>query len=173
MEDFVHYAIEGLVDGLREQLQKVRDMQMTIMWQSYVHERFHGQHTPARTRMRDVVLFLPRVSGLLPMTSSCSAKTSMMLIEARRPKRFPAISMRLRVWGWWRSGAAGGCDPASRSWPPSCRPGASSEPFSSGKVRAGRLENQLRGATRLGDRLRLSRPRMRRVPDLKSRYMLD
>ena len=59
MEDFVHYAIEGLVDGLREQLQKVRDMQMIIMWQSYVHERFHGRHTPARTRMRDVVLLLP------------------------------------------------------------------------------------------------------------------
>ena len=59
MEDFVHYAIEGLVDGLREQLQKVRDMQMTIMWQSYVHERFHGRHAPARTRMRDVVLLLP------------------------------------------------------------------------------------------------------------------
>ena len=31
MEDFVHYATEGLVDGLREQLQKVRNMQMTIM----------------------------------------------------------------------------------------------------------------------------------------------
>ena len=59
MEDFVHYATEGLVDGLREQLQKVRNMQMTIMWQSYVHERFHGRHTPARTRMRDVVLLLP------------------------------------------------------------------------------------------------------------------
>ena len=59
MEDFVHYATEGLVDGLREQLQKVRNMQMTIMWQSYVHERFHGQHTPARMRMRDVVLLLP------------------------------------------------------------------------------------------------------------------
>ena len=176
MEDFVHYATEGLVDGLREQLQKVRNMQMTIMWQSYVHERFHGSTGSTRPPGRGCATSsssCPRVSGLLPMTSSCSAKTSMMLIEARRPKRFPAISMRLRVWDWWRSGAAGGCDPASRSWPPSCRPGASSEPFSSGNVRAGRLENQLRGATRLGDRLRLSRPRMRRVPDLKSRYMLD
>ncbi|WP_303123634.1 Fic family protein [Actinomyces sp.] len=58
-EDFVHYAVQGLVDGLREQIVQVQEMQLSIMWQSYVHERFHGQHTQARTRMRDLVLALP------------------------------------------------------------------------------------------------------------------
>ena len=68
MEDFVHYAIEGLVDGLREQLQKVRDMQMTIMWQSYVHERFHGRHTPAAfTCLANIALLQACISsGMLP-----------------------------------------------------------------------------------------------------------
>ncbi len=59
VEEFVHYAVQGLVDGLREQIRTVQSSQLTIMWQSYVHERFHGQHTVARTRMRDLVLALP------------------------------------------------------------------------------------------------------------------
>ncbi len=58
-EDFVHYKAPGLVDGLREQIAQVQEMQLSIMWQSYVHERFHDQHTQARTRMRDRVLALP------------------------------------------------------------------------------------------------------------------
>lgn len=59
VEDFVHYAVEGLVDGLRDHIEKVQAMQMSIMWGSYVHERFRGMHTAAKARMRDVVLALP------------------------------------------------------------------------------------------------------------------
>lgn len=59
VEDFVHYAAQGLVDGLRDHIDKVQGMQLAIMWQSYIHEVFHGHQTAARTRMRDVVLALP------------------------------------------------------------------------------------------------------------------
>ncbi len=34
-------------------------MQMSIMWESYVHDRFRGMHTAAKARMRDVALALP------------------------------------------------------------------------------------------------------------------
>lgn len=66
VEDFVHYAVEGLVDGLRGHIEMVRGMQLAIMWQSYVHEQFHGVRTSARTRMRDVVLALPPGEWTLP-----------------------------------------------------------------------------------------------------------
>lgn len=59
VEDFVHYAAEGLVDGLRRQVQEVQGWQLHIMWESYVHEQFKGKHTPAQVRMRDVALALP------------------------------------------------------------------------------------------------------------------
>lgn len=59
VEDFVHYAAQGLVDGLRDHINKVQNMQMTIMWHSYIHEVFRGHHTAAKIRRRDVVLALP------------------------------------------------------------------------------------------------------------------
>lgn len=50
VEDFVHYPVEGFVDGLRDHVEQVQDMQLPIMWRSYIHERFPGKLTAARAR---------------------------------------------------------------------------------------------------------------------------
>ena len=59
ISDFVRYALEGFVDGLRNQLDVVRDQQIQVTWKNYVHERFRGKDTPARRRQKHVVLDMP------------------------------------------------------------------------------------------------------------------
>ncbi len=69
---FVTYAIQGFADGLREQIDQVRSVQLQVAWINYVHEvlnRFPS--SPARDRQRALVLAMPsdRVvpKGELPM----------------------------------------------------------------------------------------------------------
>ena len=57
---FVRYAIEGFVDGLREQLSMIWEQQMEVMWRDYVHDRIRdGFRNPSSTpaiRTRELVL---------------------------------------------------------------------------------------------------------------------
>jgi Fic family protein len=55
---FIEYAARGFVDGLREQLQKIRDQQWDVAWRSYVHEKFRDQSGANAKRQRDLVLEL-------------------------------------------------------------------------------------------------------------------
>ena len=56
---FVEYALQGFVDGLKEQLTHIQRQQWNVTWQDYVHDRFHDLDTPARTRQKHLVLDLP------------------------------------------------------------------------------------------------------------------
>ncbi len=59
---FVEYAVRGFVDGLREQLHKIRDQQWDVAWRSYVHEKFRDQSGANAKRQRDLVLELSTAS---------------------------------------------------------------------------------------------------------------
>jgi len=62
MDDFIAYAIQGLVDQLREQLAVIRRMQWDTTWRNYVFERFR-KGSPAHLRQRRLVLELSKVTG--------------------------------------------------------------------------------------------------------------
>lgn len=55
---FAMYALQGLVDGLREQLQLIREQQWDVAWRNFVDEAFRDEKTAAPTRQRDLVLDL-------------------------------------------------------------------------------------------------------------------
>ncbi|MFC8658078.1 Fic family protein [Streptomyces parvus] len=55
----IKYALQGLVDGLRQQIEEVQGQQLGVTWINYVHEAFHEKNTPACTRQRQLVLDLP------------------------------------------------------------------------------------------------------------------
>jgi hypothetical protein len=59
---FIQYAVQGFVDGLREQLQTIREQQWDVAWRSYVHNKFRDRTDPAATRQRDLVLDLSQSS---------------------------------------------------------------------------------------------------------------
>lgn len=65
---FVEYALEGFVDGLREQLARIREQQLEVTWENYVQERFRNQETRARIRQKHLVLDLPQNGTPVPRT---------------------------------------------------------------------------------------------------------
>ncbi len=56
---FLVYAIQGFVDGLREQLNYIREQQLIVTWENYVHEQFRGGDSPACNRQKHLVLDMP------------------------------------------------------------------------------------------------------------------
>ena len=57
MEFFI-YALQGFVDGLRDQIARIRDQQWQVTWENYVHDMFRDKNTPADNRRRHLVLDL-------------------------------------------------------------------------------------------------------------------
>jgi Fic family protein len=59
VEGFLLYALQGLVDELREQIEVVRIHQKEVMWQKIVHDIYRDEDTPAKRRRRHLILDLP------------------------------------------------------------------------------------------------------------------
>ena len=58
--DFVTYAIQGLVDGLRDQIKQVGEHQLEVTWVNYVHDVMSTYPSSlARDRQRSLVLAMP------------------------------------------------------------------------------------------------------------------
>ncbi len=82
--DFMTYALEGLVDGLRHQLDLIRQQQLKVIWHDYVHEVLGG---PGRTEHRQralvfalsgagVPVALDRIASLTPQVAAAYATRS-------------------------------------------------------------------------------------------------
>ncbi len=55
---FLNYAVRGLIDGLREQLDYVWAQQWDVVWRNYVHELFKNRNSATDTRRRHLALDL-------------------------------------------------------------------------------------------------------------------
>lgn len=81
MEEFIAYAIRGLVDQLKEQLEVIRGMQWDTTWRNYVYDRF-GKGSAAHLRRRRLVLELSKITDNrgwvnrtdIPVTSAVLAR---------------------------------------------------------------------------------------------------
>jgi len=83
---FIVYAVQGFVDGLREQLDTIWAQQWDIVWRNYVHEKFQNRNSVADTRQRHLALVLGGeenwvgigdVTGLTPpLAKAYASKTS-------------------------------------------------------------------------------------------------
>lgn len=90
--EFVHYAIEGFADQLREQIAAVQEQNLHIVWQSFVHERFekrHRKHTDARARQRKLAMAMPADEAITPEQAT-DLNTELARLYARAEGRMPA-----------------------------------------------------------------------------------
>lgn len=56
---FIRYALRGFLDGIREQIGRIRDQQMRVAWENYVYDRFRDvKNSPTQKRRRDLVFAL-------------------------------------------------------------------------------------------------------------------
>ncbi|MBP2583749.1 Fic family protein [Streptomyces sp. PvR006] len=58
VKGLIKYALQGLVDGLTQQIDEIRNDQFRVMWVNFIHEEFHDKDTPACSRQRKLVLAL-------------------------------------------------------------------------------------------------------------------
>lgn len=74
-QSFVKYALQGFVDGLKEQIDYIRNEQINVTWINYVHSKFSGMNGSADTRRRELVLELSdhdepvKISELMDMSA--------------------------------------------------------------------------------------------------------
>lgn len=62
--NFVAYATQGLTDGIRNQIDQVRQHQFNVIWTNYVHQTM-GQFASSQTRDRQRSLVLAMPSGVV------------------------------------------------------------------------------------------------------------
>ena len=81
---FLAYATQGLVDGIRDQIQSVRKQQLEVTWASFVNNILSNYpSSPARDRQRALVLAMPlgaavsrdQIPGLSPEVAKFYART--------------------------------------------------------------------------------------------------
>ena len=108
---FLTYATRGLIDGLREQADVVRDHQMSVAWTNYVHEVMSEFPRGAtRTRQRALVLALPSgetvgradLPGLTPQLSIAYATVGPRTLS-RDLNRLAKAGLIVRSGRGWKS----------------------------------------------------------------------
>ena len=65
---FITYAVQGFLDGLREQLNFIRQQQWHIAWQSIVESVFEDKYSPADLRRKRFVFDLSKQAEWIPVS---------------------------------------------------------------------------------------------------------
>ncbi|MBN2373369.1 Fic family protein [bacterium] len=65
---FLDYAVQGFVEGLREQLSVIKDQQWDVVWRNYIHELFHEKNSSSDQRRRHLALDLGIYHDFIPIT---------------------------------------------------------------------------------------------------------
>ena len=56
---FIRYALQGFLDGIRQQIAGVKEQQMSVAWENYVYDCFRAvKNSPTQKRRRDLVFEL-------------------------------------------------------------------------------------------------------------------
>ena len=108
---FIGYAMQGLIDGIRDQIKEVMTQQFEVAWINYVHEtmgRFPS--SPARDRQRTLVLAMPsgkvipqnELAGLSPKLAALYAKTGPRTLR-RDVNRLREVGLLVRRPTGWMS----------------------------------------------------------------------
>ena len=63
---FIEYALEGFIDGLKDQLTEIKKQQLEVTWESYIHTMFKGKDSPANSRKRHLIIDLSKEDYFIP-----------------------------------------------------------------------------------------------------------
>jgi len=84
---FLLYAVQGLVDGLREQIQTILAYQWNILWENYVHNVFRNKRGSTAERQRELVLALSKKPGPVPLPDLSDLSPFLVRAYANLTKR--------------------------------------------------------------------------------------
>ena len=109
--ELLGYATQGLVDGIQEQIESVREQQFSVAWTDYVHETM-GQFvsSPTKDRQRSLVLAMPSeqvvqlsdLPRLTPELAALYAKTGARTLN-RDLNRLRDVGLMVKEPQGWKS----------------------------------------------------------------------
>lgn len=91
---FIEYALQGFVDGLKEQLEVVRDYQWEVVWRDLVFRTFSGRSGATEDRRRELALALSTQAK--PVTLSQIPELNNRLVLAYHHKTARTIQRDLQ-----------------------------------------------------------------------------
>jgi Fic family protein len=125
---FIQYAASGLVDGLREQIERIRQQQLSVAWENYIYEQFRHRSSRVQKRRRDLLLALSednastKISEIVTLSPALAiayketsrftlrndlvALQKMGLIEFDRESAKPRMEIMLAFLPWHRQDKA-------------------------------------------------------------------
>lgn len=81
---FLSYAVQGFLDGLRQQLEFIWDQNYDVVWRNYVHETFRDKAGAANERRRHLILDLSRQAAPVPRQRLSEISTRLAKAYARK-----------------------------------------------------------------------------------------
>ena len=60
---FILYALQGFVDGLREEINNIQGQQIIVHWVNHIHNSFHGKHSKADERKKELMLEISKITS--------------------------------------------------------------------------------------------------------------
>jgi hypothetical protein len=85
---FLTYATQGLLDGLRYQLDLIREQQWNVAWEKYVHDAFKDESGESHDRMRRLVLDISRTDEeRIPLSKLTDITPRMTKAYSKRTRR--------------------------------------------------------------------------------------
>lgn len=84
---FLNYAVQGLLDGLKSQLDLIREQQWDVAWRNYVHEAFGDRKSPSDLRRRHLVLDLSRQADPVPLDKLPEISPRLAAAYARKTRK--------------------------------------------------------------------------------------
>ncbi len=92
---FIGYALQGFVDGLREQLNTIRAQQFANWWEQYVYQQFGRTKSQAQLRQRQLVLEMSKFDQ--PLLKSQLPRLTTGLVEMYHGKTDKTLSRDLNA----------------------------------------------------------------------------
>ncbi|MEW5956545.1 MAG: Fic family protein [Chloroflexota bacterium] len=63
---FIEYALQGFIDGLKEQITTIKQQQLQVHWINYIHDRFRDEDSISNIRRRRLVIDLSEKEKPVP-----------------------------------------------------------------------------------------------------------
>jgi Fic family protein len=80
---FIHYGIQGFVDGLKAQIARIRQQQLDVEWENFVHQHFSEHKSATSKRKRDLVLNLSTYRKPISLHAFVTLPEMKLLYEGR------------------------------------------------------------------------------------------
>lgn len=84
---FVNYALQGFLEGLKQQLSHVRREQWEAAWRDFVHDAFKGESSPMASRQLTLILELSKMNRSVPLLKLPEMSPQLTLMYAGKTKK--------------------------------------------------------------------------------------